>query len=197
LKLRKLSLRHFRNVQELSFDCEDGIHFIYGQNAQGKTSILEAISLLSHLKSFREAEPQDLLGEGHSFSSVKGSFNIEDTVEAELKVELVKGLSRVEKRAYINQKMTRSTAEYWGLKSNHSTVQFHAISLNPTSTDLLRRDPAYRRSYLNQAISSEHTEHLPVLKRYQKTVDQKKRPLEIGTGSRSSIASNFKRIFGS
>jgi DNA replication and repair protein RecF len=63
--------------------------------------------------------------------------------------------------------------EYFGLKSNHSPIQFHAINLNPASTDLIRGDPGIRRTYLNQSISSESPEYLDLLKHYQKSLDQK------------------------
>ena len=97
---------------------------------------------------------------------------IGDVSRAELKVELIQGPGRFEKRAFINQKLSRSAVEYFGLKLNHSPIQFHAINLNPASTDLIRGDPGIRRTYLNQSISSESPEYLDVLKHYQKSLDQ-------------------------
>jgi DNA replication and repair protein RecF len=59
------------------------------------------------------------------------------------------------------------------VKLQHSPVQFHAIVLNPTSTDLVRGEPRLRRNYLNQVISSEDPTQLDILKKYQKVIDQK------------------------
>lgn len=173
LKLQTLSIRNLRNIRELQIPCERGIHFIHGLNAQGKTSILEAIYLLSNLRSFRDSDLSSLVSYGESSSQVVGKFKLDETSEAELKVELVQGPNRFEKRAYINQKLSKSALDYFGLKLNQSPIQFHAINLNPTSTDLIRGEPALRRAYLNQVISSETPEYIAILKHYQKSLDQK------------------------
>jgi len=129
--------------------------------------------VLSNLRSFRDPHLHALLSHGESFSVVSGKFELDPGTEAELKVELVQSERRFEKRAYINQKLTRSALDYFGVKLNHGSIQFHAINLNPTSTDLIRGEPALRRSYLNQVISSEHPEYMSALKTYQKVLDQK------------------------
>jgi DNA replication and repair protein RecF len=159
-------------------NCDSGIHFIHGPNAQGKTSILESIYLLSNLKSFRDSDVGAMVKVGTTHAQVKGNFLIDQTSQAELRVDLVQtplrsGGNRLEKRAHINQKLMKSAADYYGLKLNHFPIQFHAINLNPTSTDLMRGEPSIRRNYLNQVISSENPGYMGVLKRYQKTLDQK------------------------
>jgi DNA replication and repair protein RecF len=173
LKLDRLHIRNIRNIEDIEITCARGIHFIYGLNAQGKTSILESIYLLSNLRSFRDSDLSALLKQGQEFSVVNGKFKLDETTTAELKVELVQGPRRFEKRAYINGKLTRSSLDYFGVKLNHSAVQFHAINLNPTSTDLIRGEPALRRNYLNQVVSSESLDYMHALKVYQKALDQK------------------------
>ncbi len=173
MKLEKLSIKNIRNIHEIEIECSSGIHFIYGSNGQGKTSILESIYLLSNLRSFRDSDLSALIRLDCPFAQVKGSFRINHDTVAELRVDLVKNGSRVEKRAYINHKLSKSAVDYFGVKLHHSPVQFHAINLNPTSTDLIRGEPGLRRTYLNQVLSSENPEYLNVLKRYQKVVDQK------------------------
>ncbi len=173
MNLEKLFIRNIRNLEEVSIPCGRGIHFIHGLNAQGKTSILESIYLLSNLRSFRDSDLSSLVTRGKDFAQIRGSFKIDESTEAELKVELVQGARRFEKRAYINGKLARSAMDYFGVKLLHSPIQFHAINLNPTSTDLIRGEPALRRNYLNQVISSEHPDYMASLKHYQKSLDQK------------------------
>ncbi|MBU6153082.1 MAG: DNA replication and repair protein RecF [Bdellovibrionales bacterium] len=173
MKLHNLHIQNVRNINEVSIPCGRGIHFILGMNGQGKTSILESIYVLSNLRSFRDNDLHPLLRSGCSSSQIRGDFRIAEATRAELKVELVQGPKRFEKRAFINQKLSRSAVEYFGLKLNHSPIQFHAINLNPASTDLIRGEPAVRRTYLNQSISSESPEYLDILKHYQKSLDQK------------------------
>lgn len=173
MKLQNLFLRNIRNIDEVSIPCGRGIHFIYGMNGQGKTSILESIYVLSNLRSFRDHDLHPLVKTGRDSSQIKGQFQIDANTRAELKVELIQGPRRFEKRAYINEKLSRSAVEYFGLKQLHSPIQFHAINLNPASTDLIRGEPGLRRTYLNQVISSESPEYLDILKHYQRSLDQK------------------------
>ena len=173
MKLKKLVIKNIRNVDEIHLACDQGIHFIHGSNGQGKTSILESVYLLSNLRSFRDSNLNGLLQRGKEIGQVKGLFDLGEGTEAELRVDLIQNATRLEKRAYINHKLSKSAVDYFGVKLNHSPIQFHAINLNPTSTDLIRGDPALRRNYLNQAISSENPDYLGVLKRYQKILDQK------------------------
>lgn len=173
MKLKKLSIQNIRNLTDVKLDCDLGVHYIHGPNAQGKTSILESISILSSLRSFRDSDLQAILKKGEARGVIKGEFEIEPGLNAELRVELVQGPARFEKRAYINQKLAKSSVDYFGVKLAHSPIQFHAIVLNPTSTDLVRGEPALRRAFLNQTLSAEDPIHLDVLRRYQKVVDQK------------------------
>ncbi len=187
MKLKKLRILKLRNITDLTLECDQGIHYIYGSNGQGKTTLLEAISILSHLRSFRDSELQAVLQDGCAQGIVEGEFELSPGTQASLKVELNQTPYRFEKRAYINHKLARSAADYFGVKRNSSAVQFHAIALNPTSTDLMRGEPSLRRNYLNQVISSERPELLDVLKRYQKVVDQKNALLKSETGIDSQL----------
>ncbi len=173
MKLERLQIRNIRNLEEISIPCDHGIHFIHGANAQGKTSILESIHLLSNLRSFRDHQVENLLMTGRTSGQVRGVFRVGGTGEATLRVDLVRGGARFEKRAFINDKLSRSAQDYFGVKLNHSPIQFHAITLNPTSTDLIRGEPSLRRNYLNQVISSENPGYIETLKHYQKALDQK------------------------
>ena len=173
MKIKTLQIRNFRNIESIDLSCEEGIHFIHGQNGQGKTTVLESIYILSNLRSFRDSDLAAVLKYGESVGQVKGVFEIDPGTRAELRVDLQKTLQRFEKRAYENHKLTRSAADYYGVKLQHSPIQFHAINLNPTSTDLIRGEPALRRNYFNQVISSQNPQYMNNLRRYQKFVDQK------------------------
>lgn len=173
LKIKNIQIRNIRNIEEMNISCEQGIHFIHGENGQGKTTVLESIYILSNLRSFRDSDLASALKYNEQAGKIKGSFEIDPSTQAELKVELIQNPQRFEKRAYVNHKLTRSAADYYGVKLQHSPIQFHAINLNPTSTDLIRGEPALRRNYFNQVISSQNPQYMNTLKRYQKFVDQK------------------------
>jgi len=173
LKIKTLQIRNIRNIEEVTLSCSAGIHFIHGENGQGKTTILESVYILSNLRSFRDSDLAATLQYGKQAGQIKGSFEIDPNTHAELKVDLIQNPQRFEKRAYVNEKLSRSAADYYGVKLQHSPIQFHAINLNPTSTDLIRGEPALRRNYFNQVISSQNPQYMNYLRRYQKFVDQK------------------------
>ncbi len=173
MKIKNIQIRNIRNIESIDISCESGIHFVHGRNGQGKTSILESITILSNLRSFRDSDLASVLKYGESLGQIKGAFEIDQGTHAELRIDLLKNINRFEKRAYVNQKLCRSAANYYGVKLSHSPVQFHAINLNPTSTDLIRGEPALRRNFYNQVISSQNPHYMDNLKRYQKYVDQK------------------------
>jgi len=173
LRIKKLQIRNIRNIDEIEFSCSSGIHFIHGKNGQGKTTVLEAIYILSNLRSFRDSDLAAALQQDEHAGQIKGFFEIDPTTQAELKVELIQNPQRFEKRAYVNHKLSKSMADYYGVKLQHSPIHFHAINLNPTSTDLVRGEPALRRNYFNQVISSQNQSYMNALKRYQKFIDQK------------------------
>ena len=73
MNLTELTLRDFRNYREESFCFEPGVNLIVGDNAQGKTNLLEAISYLGSGKSFRAMKTAELIRFGADFAEVSGS----------------------------------------------------------------------------------------------------------------------------
>jgi DNA replication and repair protein RecF len=61
MKVESLQIRNFRNIRYSDFAPHPGLNFLIGLNAQGKTSVLEAMSFLSGLRSFRHAKPQEVI----------------------------------------------------------------------------------------------------------------------------------------
>lgn len=172
--LNRVTIKNFRNLKETTLDFQNGLHYLFGLNGQGKTSVLEAIHLLSNLKSFREAHLQSCIQQGKNLAIIEGELLLKGSdAKVTLKVEIDYSQQRIKKRAMINGKLTKSSSDYFALKTSQQEAQFHVVSLNPTSTDLVRGEPQIRRLYLNLVTASENPELLETLKRYQKILDQK------------------------
>jgi len=85
--ITNLKLQNFRNYKELNLDFDKNINIIYGNNAQGKTNILEAIFLTSIGKSFRTNKDRELIKFGEDFSKVEVEFQKKDR-EGTVKIEI-------------------------------------------------------------------------------------------------------------
>ena len=70
MQLLEMNLRNFRNYQELSLDFDPGVNLIVGNNAQGKTNLLEAISYLGSGKSFRAQKTSEMVRFGADFADI-------------------------------------------------------------------------------------------------------------------------------
>ena len=70
--LKELELRSFRNYEEAKLECEPGVNLIVGDNAQGKTNLLEAISYLGSGRSFRAQKTAEMVRFGADFGEVSG-----------------------------------------------------------------------------------------------------------------------------
>ena len=73
MNLTKIALRDFRNYRELTLDFEPGVNLIVGDNAQGKTNLLEAVYYLGSGKSFRTQKAAELVRLGAEFGDLEGS----------------------------------------------------------------------------------------------------------------------------
>ena len=81
MKLKKLRVKDFRNLEQVDFNPCDGINVIYGQNAQGKTNLIEAIWLFTGAKSFRGAKDIELKGFNKETAILEAEFKNEGTLK--------------------------------------------------------------------------------------------------------------------
>ena len=84
MKLSELQLRSFRNYRELALDFDPGVNLIIGDNAQGKTNLLEAIAFLGSGRSFRAQKTREMVLFGEKFAEIA------EKVEAEVRENLWK-----------------------------------------------------------------------------------------------------------
>lgn len=163
----KLTLENFRNFDYEEFEFDKGMNVIYGQNAQGKTNILEALWLFTGAKSFRGAKDNELI-----------KFEKENS-----KISLEFFADEREQECVINIKKSRS-AILNGVEHNTAAGiagKINAIVFSPNDLNIIKDGPVYRRKFMDTCLCQLYPAYLGVSRRYLKALDQ-----------RNSILKNLK-----
>ena len=165
MKLRRIALDGFRNYTDFTADFSPGVNVIWGENAQGKTNLLEAIGFLSGARSHRARGDKELI----SFHRDRGTITAEVTSRGRdflLEVQLFRGARR---RLFVNHVKCKTAAELGGIVQ---TVLFC-----PEDLALIKAGAAERRSFLDHAICQLRPRYAEALAQYHKLLDHKTRIL--------------------
>jgi len=161
--LSHLSLRNFKNYKELEIDFVNGINFITGNNASGKTNILDAIHLLSFTKSYFNINDSLLINNDteENFYFVEGTYKNNTTIET-IRISFEKGKRKTLKR---NGKEYDKLVDHIGL--------LPLIIITPVDTVLISEGSETRRKFLDVLISQFDKEYLYNLINYNKALKQR------------------------
>src|SRR5215469_10485505 len=152
MHLAHLRLRDFRNYARLDVDFAPGFHLLLGDNAQGKTNILEAVYLMSTLRSFRGVGGAQMVRHGQ-----KGYF-VGGNVVAQGEREIKMYWSTSERSLSLDGRPVRKLTDYLGALR---TVVFCTEDLQ-----LVKGTGRSRRRFLDLLLSQTHPTYLPLLQRY-------------------------------
>ncbi len=168
--LRKLELRHFRNlgVQELQFPPE-GVAVV-GDNAQGKTNLLEAIYYLESFRSFRGAGDAELT----AFS--EDVFHLRGSVDGSEPTTVAAGFDRRTK----SKKVTVDGND--AIRVSAALGRLAAVVFSPSDAELVSGGPAVRRRFLDVVLSLNRRGYLETLQEYRRTLAQRNAALRSGPG---------------
>src|SRR5688572_28059417 len=165
--LAHLRLRDFRNYARLDAEFAPGFHLLVGDNAQGKTNILEAIYLLATLRSFRGAASPQMVRHGQ-----KGYF-VGAKIESQGANEIKMYWSSRERQLTLNSQPVRKLADYLGTLR---TVVFCTEDLQ-----IIKGTGRNRRRFMDLLLSQTHSAYLPTLQRYAQALRSRnallKRPI--------------------
>ena len=171
--LTHLSLTNFRLFSRLDMDVPRRILLLVGSNAQGKTSILEAVYYLATFSSFHAQHDRQLInfiasGEDLCVGRIVASFQREDRLR-KLEVRLIQepsgnGTPRLRKEVLLD-----------GVKAPASQIigQFNAVLFLPQMTRILESGPEERRRYINLAISQTDPLYMQAHSEYNQALTQR------------------------
>ena len=162
MRLLDLQLRNFRNYEQLNLEFEPGVNLIVGNNAQGKTNLLEAISYAGSGKSFRAQKTSEMIRFGADFADMEAKVFAQNR-EQELRYVLFSG-SRP-RQIYRNGAKKKSAAELAGVLP---TVLFC-----PEDLMVLKTGAAARRRLGDHALCELRPNYDAALTEYNRILDQK------------------------
>lgn len=157
--INKLSSRNFRNLNELEFNPCNTINVIFGDNAEGKTNLLEAIWLFCGAKSFRGSKDKELVGFNKNFAVNECDFVFGNVLKN------AKIIIEEKRRAELGGKKLSSAGKLAG--------NFYSIVFSPLDLNLVNDGPAVRRRFLDTAIGQIYPLYNEKLRKYMKAVAQR------------------------
>src|SRR5437667_1138600 len=154
--LAHLRFRDFRNYARLDADFSPGLHLLLGDNAQGKTNILEGIYLIATLRSFRGVGGAQMVRHGQ-----KGYF-VGGTVVGQGEHETKMYWSGHERSLSLDGRPVRKVTDYLGVLR---TVVFCTEDLQ-----LIKGTSRVRRRFMDLLLSQTYPAYLPLLQRYMRAL---------------------------
>lgn len=148
--IERIKLVNFRNYLNDEFKFDKGINFIYGDNAIGKTNLVEGIYYFSLSRSFRTRNDNDLINKNACNFYLEGDFK-KNNVSYVTKLVFEKNVKKIS----INSKNIKKISEL----SNIVNV----LSFIPADVDLLKNSPKNRREFLNSAIAKSNKIYIKLL----------------------------------
>ncbi len=158
---KKIKVRNFRNIEEAEVSFDNGVNILVGENAQGKTNLLEAIFYASVGKSFRAAHSSEIIRFGESLAEIDIDFN-DGVRDQNINMKIFRDRQRkVEKNHVRIDKMSDIVGS------------FRAVLFCPEHLSLIKDGPAMRRNYLDIAISRIYPLYMKALQRYNYILKQR------------------------
>ena len=157
--IEKIKLNNFRNYENLEINLNKNINIIYGDNAQGKTNILEAIFLSSLGKSFRTNKEKEMIKFNSEKLLVEIFYQKKDR-DGKVKIEIGN-----KKQISLNGIKIKKLSELLG--------NINIVIFTPDDINILRDGPAKRRRFLDMMIGQLRPNYVYNLNMYLKTIEQR------------------------
>jgi DNA replication and repair protein RecF len=158
--IEQLALKNYRNYDSTSVEFENKVNVILGENAQGKTNIMESIYVLAMAKSHRTTTDKDLIRWDQEYARIDGRIQKKNS---SLPLQLI--ISKKGKKAKFNHIEQRKLSQYIG---NMNVVMFAPEDLN-----LVKGSPQVRRRFIDMEIGQVSPIYLHDMSQYQKILQQR------------------------
>lgn len=164
--LKSLELANFRNYEELNISFDKGTNILYGDNAQGKTNILEAIYVSATTKSHKGSKDKEIINfdkeEAHIRTYLEKE-NVETRVDMHLRKNKSKGIA-------IDGQKIKKAADLMGL--------LNVVFFSPEDLSIIKDGPAERRRFADMELCQLDSFYLYNLNHYNKIIGQRNKLLK-------------------
>lgn len=162
--IKKIELDNFRNYNSVTVNLHDKINIFYGENASGKTNLLECIYVLGLTKSHRSFIDNNLIKEGSDFFRLKGLLQKKDMFY-QLEVN-----NQKKKKIYIDNKEIKKVSDYISL--------MNIIIFYPEDLEIIKGSPILRRNFIDLDLSQLYSNYINILTEYNKLVKMRNERLK-------------------
>ncbi len=163
--IQSLELADFRNYTSLHMDFSEGTNILYGDNAQGKTNVLEALYMVSTTKSHRGMKDRDLIRFGREEAHIRCCL-LKSDIDYQIDMHLRKNKS---KGIAINGQRIKKASELVGL--------LHIVFFSPEDLSIVKDGPSERRRFMDMELCQLDRSYLFNLNNYNKIIDQRNKLL--------------------
>lgn len=164
--IESVQLQNFRNYRELQIDFDKGTNIFYGDNAQGKTNILESVYVCATTKSHRGSKDREIIEFGEEESHIKMNIRKDDVpyrIDMHLKKNKTKGVA-------INGIAIHKASELFGV--------VNVVFFSPEDLNLIKNGPAERRRFVDLELCQLNRLYVHSLVQYNKIILQRNKLLK-------------------
>lgn len=162
MKLNKIFLENFRNYDTLQVDFDPSVNLIVGDNAQGKTNLLEAVAFLGSGKSFRTQKNAELIKLGREFSNLEGDVSSQERQQS---LRWILFSSQRPRQLFKNGVKKKTAADISGV--------LQTVLFCPEDLMVLKTGASARRRLGDQALSQLRPNYEAALSEYGRILEQK------------------------
>ena len=164
--IESLELKNYRNYKELHINFDPGTNVLYGDNAQGKTNILESVYVCATTKSHRGSKDREIIEFGEEESHIKMNIRKDDVpyrIDMHLKKNKTKGVA-------INGIAIHKASELFGV--------VNVVFFSPEDLNLIKNGPAERRRFVDLELCQLNRLYVHSLVQYNKIILQRNKLLK-------------------
>ena len=181
--INNLRLKNYRNYKEISIDFDPGINIIYGNNAEGKTNLLEAIFLCATARSHKGSKEREIINfdekEAHIKMVLVDEKEKKQIIDIQLNEENKKGIA-------VNGQKKEKLSDFLGL--------FVTVIFAPEDLNIIKEGPAVRRKFIDIELCQIDKLYVASISNYNKVLNQRNallKDISLSSGNNKRELINF------